>query len=60
MGMGPGTLTIVVRLRIVPTIIMIGGLSAAAYIYYRRNKSLKEKTNEAKQSSSAGSPLPNS
>lgn len=53
-------LTIVIRVRIVPTAIVVGGLSAAAYIYYRRNKSLKEKTNEAKQSSSAGSPLPNS
>lgn len=35
-------LTIVVRVRIVPTVIVIGGLSGAAYLWYRRNKSKKE------------------
>lgn len=39
-------LTIVVRVRIVPTIIVIGGLSAAGYLYYRRYKSQKEKPHE--------------
>ena len=38
-------LTVVIRVRIVPTVILIGGLSAAAYLYYRRSKSLKEKSN---------------